>query len=899
MKRCDDLTGKMCNNRSHGRNTRSPHVDLGGCSKCHSRHCTKIGWSNVCVNIPYPCHCRSPRTWCDGGYSHYGVTCFQNCNSGYVVPFGDFTKCFKRTCDATFSTSFNHMWCTPQSRDQKRHDGRCNHFSAQKGKSISLNKLTGSCTQKCKSGDLDLGFVLRTCIPPVKMIKVTIADIADMFTSLLKAIEDLPVVKQIMDALDSLLSPLFAVFKKALGKFVPDISAFPSVSLDILPISAWDRIDITLPEIPSIPDNIMDIPGNLVKSTLESMPFYDKACGVDMSCYLEKIGIDDMISRMSETVNNLVETIMGDSTLDSLYALSEGIKCSKWEDKIIPVGDVLKEKTGIILKDPTVCNIVIPTCKTFDFGAIEDIVNGLNDIMKSMASQIINKGSEVIGDTSFSIFDGGKASFIPLVGFEIVGEAMGGDGWKSWEFGTSIDINLQDFGGGKNLKNVKKGPDPEPKEPFRWEINFKVEFHFDVGVLYEPLDDKNFLDKLNFAVQPSFQLNAMIGYYGGIKSMTADIRRTNMWLNKSYKVRDSFYTFLTRHHLVHYKNLDPEVSLSKLGRAMEYGLSCFVGKVDRKNRQGKCLDLAKTTEIAEKGKRDPAEYSKLYNQWKTTCDTFYDTFDKAYVAADGWFLCTTGSTKKISGANNYRVKGVKTISKECDESEMENISKNSSKEVDKAKSCIRKWYKFITDIKDKLKDIKEEVDTVKQEIHKMCNKGNSGSDLCPEFKTSKQGRLQRFIETLTLDTNMFFGGLYPTSGFQMGLGVVIYDYTKPDNLIGPKWFIQISTFLEEAIFAYSSFTIGSIPVTELLQAPHLIWETLKALRELPSPGQLYKAGRESPYHVYSSITFKVEWPLLPLNPVLSQPRGMHQFCGDGFWHKESETNENCSTDYGG
>ena len=467
-----------------------------------------------------------------------------------------------------------------------------------------------------------------------------------------------------------------------------------------------------------------------------------------------------------------------------------------------------------------------------------------------------------------------------------------------------------------------------------------MEFHLDVGVLYEPLHCiteeleeckpsdkgyKRFRDKLNLAIQPSFQLNVMIGYYGGIRSMAADIRRTNMWLNKSYKVRDSFYTFLTRNHLANYKNLDPEVSLSKLGMAMEYGLSCFVGKMDRKKE---CLDLAKTTEIAEKGKRNTEEYIELYDQWKTTCDTFYDTFDEAYVAADGWFLCTTGSTgilKKISGANNYRVKGVKTLSqKACDKSEMENISKKSlilkegvnrvgvsSKEVEEAKFCIREWYEFITDIKEKLKLIKGKVDSVKQEINKMCNNGNSSSDLCTKYNTSKQGRLQRFIDTMTLDTNMFFGGLHPTNGFQMGLGVVIYDYTKPDNLIGPKWFIQISNALEEGKlegkFAYSSFTMGSIPINELFKTPRLIMDTLNELKNLwenPllsaqfSQAQVHKAVQESQYHVYLSITFKVEWPLLPLNPLLHS-RGMHQFCGDGFWNKELETDKNCKIDLEG
>ena len=120
---------------------------------------------------------------------------------------------------------------------------------------------------------------------------------------------------------------------------------------------------------------------------------------------------------------------------------------------------------------------------------------------------------------------------------------------------------------------------------------------------------------------------------------------------------------------------------------------------------------------------------------------------------------------------------------------------------------------------------------------------------------------------------MSSGGLYPTSGFQIGLGVIICDYTKPDNLIRPRWFIQISTVLDTNS-AYFSFTIGSIPITELLQAPCLIWETLK---ELSSPGQAFKAVREFQYFVYSFITFKVEWPLLPLNPLLSEPRGIYQF----------------------
>lgn len=84
------------------------------------------------------------------------------------------------------------MWCTPQSREQKRQNGRCNHLNAGAGKSVYLNTLTGSCTHKYKSGDLNLG-LFKTCIPPVRWIQMSIADIADMFTILIKAIEYLPV----------------------------------------------------------------------------------------------------------------------------------------------------------------------------------------------------------------------------------------------------------------------------------------------------------------------------------------------------------------------------------------------------------------------------------------------------------------------------------------------------------------------------------------------------------------------------------------------------------------------------------------------------------------------------------------------------------------------------------
>lgn len=139
----------------------------------------------------------------------------------------------------------------------------------------------------------------------------------------------------------------------------------------------------------------------------------------------------------------------------------------------------------------------------------------------------------------------------------------------------------------------------------------------DVGVLYEPLDDRNSFDKLNFIVQLSFQLDSMIGYYGVIKYMATDIRRTNMWLNESY---DGFYTFLTWHYRVKFVSLDPKVNLSKLAVAMEYGLSCFVGKI---NCQRKFLDVAKTTEIAEWGRGTTAPYCKIYYRWKETYDAFY------------------------------------------------------------------------------------------------------------------------------------------------------------------------------------------------------------------------------------------------------------------------------------
>lgn len=172
-----------------------------------------------------------------------------------------------------------------------------------------------------------------------------------------------------MDARDELLRPLVSVFKKALGDFIVDIAGFPSVSVDILPISAFDKIDITLSEFSAFPD-IMNIPGNHVKSMIKSMTFYDKACGTEMNYYLEQIGIGIMISRMSEMLNNLVGTITGDTTLDSFYALSAGVKFSKWEDKTTPVR-YIKEKTVIFPKDPTVCNIVMSTCKTFEFGAIK------------------------------------------------------------------------------------------------------------------------------------------------------------------------------------------------------------------------------------------------------------------------------------------------------------------------------------------------------------------------------------------------------------------------------------------------------------------------------------------------------------------------------------------------
>jgi len=351
-------------------------------------------------------------------------------------------------------------------------------------------------------------------------------------------------------------------------------------------------------------------------------------------------------------------------------------------------------------------------------------------------------------------------------------------------------------------------------------------------------------------------------------------------------------------------------SLTKLAVAQRYGLSCFV-KEEGNNQAYRCWNLARTTNIAEdNGSEDSAEYRGIYNEWKETCETFYESFNDAYLAAKSTFMCP--KLGSFTASEKHTVTGQSSFQNDirCDEEKFEKFqmitksTKISTRDDIEAKYCIRKWYDFISNVKDTLEKTKKKMYNTQQRIDNNCTKQK---DLCSNMKYSKLSKfireeectpydicfhvkfskVKRFFEGMTFDSNMWFGGLYPTNGLQLGLGMVAFDRENPDNLFGPKWFIQISDFSEEKKkstkqilhtpkFAYSSFTIATLPWSWFLKIPH----PMNAFA-----GRFINLKSQSKSEPYLSITFKIEWPLLPLNKSLNKEREIYKFCGDTFGTK--------------
>merc|ERR1719291_325548 len=176
------------------------------------------------------------------------------------------------------------------------HTATCNHFTVDPGYSMSVASISGKCERRCKHGHTSVP-LFKACIAPVRWVRYTIEDIADAFVELLAAIEDLPVVSEILGAFESILLPLMEVFENVLG-VLPSLPSLPEFDLDkIFPSSLFDGISLELPEIPDV-SKILDKPEKFIGSALEKTPFYNKDCGTDPTCYYDELGIEDTLKEL-------------------------------------------------------------------------------------------------------------------------------------------------------------------------------------------------------------------------------------------------------------------------------------------------------------------------------------------------------------------------------------------------------------------------------------------------------------------------------------------------------------------------------------------------------------------------------------------------------------------------
>jgi len=296
----------------------------------------------------------------------------------------------------------------------------------------------------------------------------------------------------------------------------------------------------------------------------------------------------------------------------------------------------------------------------------------------------------------------------------------------------------------------------------------------------------------------------------------------------------------------------------------DVGYKCLVGEYDYKED---CYNIFKTSELAAKyvGNNivgDTLEDIKNNAKWESNCDEFLLDFFDFYVVTNANFLCkkpyqteekvyrnsvvsahiTHGKIhqfnihEKIGGRDVYSKGEIQKLQKCIEylksddakgfkESYNGPLSEMTYEKRQHIKLCLKDWFMVFDKMKASIKKVNKRIEYV---------------ELAP--LTDEDKSIRKFMSSLMIDTNFFFGGTYPTDGWQLGLGIVFVDTVDPKFTLGPEWFLQFTKGSALQKPSYSSVRFGAVPIGGLLSTP---WATIKA------------------YHFYPYLvaTLKFEYPI--------------------------------------
>lgn len=370
---------------------------------------------------------------CDSGYSSsaYGLTCWENCKSGWKSGHALAVAFCYKSCPKGFKLDPTRALCIRNSYNQASKPMVCGS-----GK----ESIAGICSDKCPSGWKDNKLF---CSQNSKM-SFSIQDIADELGKIIDKIEGLPIVKEIKKTIQKLVMKIMDPILSALD--LPTVSDLtqkitignvkllgPLGDLADLLEAAEAKVEkvtdaLQLPGVDFVEDQKLA----LIKAMgLPSDLFGDmdklNGCISDISCLREKLpGLDlpmTSLDRVKSAFGKFTSAFDTDEFEAAAQSLSKAfdsktMSCDKEATIKIPVEKTIADLLGKTTRAQTPCSVDVTYCSKPNFGSdLQAPLASLRTLMSPAIAQV----SSLFPDDNTS---GSHASFLEM---ESSGSGFGKD----------------------------------------------------------------------------------------------------------------------------------------------------------------------------------------------------------------------------------------------------------------------------------------------------------------------------------------------------------------------------------------------------------------------------------------------------------------------------------------
>ena len=326
--------------------------------------------------------------------TRYVKKCENQFNNNFLDP-GDGVDlyCYKR-CASTLNNGFHTgvRKCKKKVLNRPKKLAQCKDGYKQSG---------AFCYKRCKHGETDLGL---TCYKP-KFEKWSLAKIGDKFAALMKKIESIPGIAQLLQVVETVINGILAGIFSALKISFPTVPSLPLPSASDLPVgdlmNALDALDpkaavaALVDGIPNELTRMFDvlqskIPHGGLPSDLDDLDALAiKFAGVSVSA----------LTDIADRVMNAGSEIM--SEVGSLVDDAGGSVCSSWKEHTVPITAPLSQALGQS-KNECPAELSFKVCN-LDFGPLSKAIAG--PLMRAMKSdQTSASGGSFLEEASFDHF---------------------------------------------------------------------------------------------------------------------------------------------------------------------------------------------------------------------------------------------------------------------------------------------------------------------------------------------------------------------------------------------------------------------------------------------------------------------------------------------------------------